>query len=250
MDDKLKLIIIAVPGMLVGFLLFLLVFSWVYGTWIFAPPEGAATAGSAAEGPESGRETGLTALGQTGKDFGSHVRSGGEDILFYFHEMGETIPLYPKIEGYGNAKWGMSMEEIRGGLEALSTNPDAGVEQYTPPDSDFTDLVVLNPDNRHLKVEYRFYKDRLFYIEVYYASPSKEFDALLMRMMRRYGKQYEQYASANELGNIVINVAWDTDGSLIELVSRSNGYYSLSFRSQEIIYELEEVRKKAERSEL
>lgn len=244
MDDKVKLIILAVGGMVGSFVLFFLVFYFAF------PPEAETVGEAAAERPEAGQGIGLTALGQRGKDYGSHVRSGGEDILFYFHEMGETIPLYPKIEGYGTARWGMSMEEILGGLGSLSDKTDAVVEQYTPPDSDFTNLVVLNPDNRHLKVEYRFYRDRLFYIEVYYALESKEFDALLMRMMRRYGKQYEQYASADELGNIVINVSWDTDGSLIELVSRPNGRYSISFRSQELIYELEEVRKKAERTEL
>ncbi len=244
MDDKVKLIILAAGGMVGSFVLFFLVFYFVF------PPEAETVGEAAAERPEAGQGIGLTALGQRGKDYGSHVRSGGEDILFYFHEMGETIPLYPKIEGYGTAGWGMSMEEILGGLGSLSDKTDAVVEQYTPPDSAFTNLVVLNPDNRHLKVEYRFYRDRLFYIDVYYALESKEFDALLMRMMRRYGKQYEQYASADELGNIVINVSWDTDGSLIELVSRPNGRYSISFRSQEIIYELEEVRKKAERSEL
>jgi len=234
------LIIIAVGGMMGSFLLFLLVFAVLFKGG--AEP----SAEAAAQGQVPGSEAGTITTGRGVPGSPQVRRSGVDDVMLYSSEMEETIPVNPKIEGYNWAKWEMSVDTVLVGLRMEGISE---VERYSPPDSDFANLVVLMPDEKRLKVEYRFYKNRLFHVEIYYSSYYQEtvFNTFLFDMMRHFGKPYEITPSVDELGKVILHVKWDREDSLIELVSKPNGYYSLFLRNQEIIYQLEEARKSSER---
>ncbi|MEA2063242.1 MAG: hypothetical protein U9P14_06070 [Gemmatimonadota bacterium] len=239
MDDKMKLIIIGVAGSLVSFALFFFIFKLVMP----APaPEAAAAAAAAAGQEQAGASTPVSLQGVP-----SRVdRMPGAEIIVPDYEIGEIIPDNPIVLGYDSTMWGMDPDTVRQIVRQLGYPAPL---EYTPDKTEFISLVYLNPDIRRVKVEYRFFRGRLFHVEVYYSSAEHKnmgYSAFLLNIMRRYGKPYEEYSSVNELGDIIMHVKWDTEHSLIELVSRPHGHYSLFIRSQGIGYELEEVRKDAE----
>ncbi|MBN2289095.1 MAG: hypothetical protein JXQ83_07145 [Candidatus Glassbacteria bacterium] len=246
MDDKVKLIVIAAGGMLGSFVLFFLVFYFVF------PPD-AEPGEMAAQAQVAGQEAASSQMAQGGQATSRSRASAADAVMLYSGEMEQTIPANPKIEGYNWAKWGMDVDTVlamlRKEIGERAVEGYAAIETYSPPDSAFTNVVALNPDEKRLKVEYRFYKDRLFHVEVYYSSYYREkvFNTFLFEMMRVFGKPYEIYPSVDEMGNIILHVKWDTEDSLIEMISKPNGFYSMFLRSQQIIYTLEEVRKSAER---
>ena len=123
------------------------------------------------------------------------------------------------------------------------------VDVFRAEGSDFASIVALNPDPKRLKVEYRFYLDGLFYVEVFYSDfyQSSPFSSFLLPKMTEYGRPYEEYATVDELGNIILHAKWDTEDSLIELISHPGGNYSLFLSSQLTLIQLEESRKTEER---
>ena len=241
MNDKIKLIIMAAGGFLGSFVLFFAIFYFVMSS-----QEGTA---AEAQAPEGGDAAATQQMGGSNAMIGEEPkprRVAGADALIFAESMGEQIPIDPKIEGYQWAKWGMSMEQVTTGL---TQNGQSVSDRYQSPNGDFTNLVVLRPDEMRLKVEYRFFKEKLFHVEIYYSQyyRNTSFESFLYQNVKRYGRPYEQYAEVDELGNIIIHVKWDTEDTLIELISRPNGQYSVFLRSQEIIIQLEEARKAAER---
>jgi len=93
----------------------------------------------------------------------------------------------------------------------------------SPANPEFVSLVALNPNPERNKVEYRFYNDQLFHIEVYYSDfyANESFVSFLLNLMSEYGKPYEISTKVDELGNVNLHVRWDTDVSMIEMVSRA-----------------------------
>jgi hypothetical protein len=247
MDDKIKLIVIAGGGALVSFALFFGVFYMIYSGGAESAADPAAQAQQAGQQASSASSSGGEGQG------GSRRRPWLESMIVASSEMQQAIPANPKIEGYNKATWGMTVDTVffglRNELEDRIQDGYSALEKYSPPDSDFTNVVMLNPDEKRLKVEYRFYKNRLFHVEVYYSSYYREtvFNTFLFERMCDFGKPYEISPTVDELGSVILHVKWDTEKSLIELVSKPNGYYSLYLQSQQVIYQLEEVRKSAER---
>ncbi|MFC1537623.1 hypothetical protein ACFL4P_02225 [Gemmatimonadota bacterium] len=247
MDDKIKLIVIAGGGSLVIFALF-------FGVFYMTSSGGAGSAADpAAQAQQAGLQASSASSSSEGQGGSRSRGSGVEAMMLYSSEMEQTIPANPKIEGYLWAVWGMTVDtvllELRRELGDRIQEGYSALESYSPPDSAFTNVVMLNPDKTRLKVEYRFFKNSLFHVEVYYSSYFKEkvFNTFLFDMMCLFGKPYEISPTVNELGNVILHVKWDTEKSLIELVSKPNGYYSLYLQSQQVVYRLEEARKSAER---
>ena len=119
----------------------------------------------------------------------------------------------------------------------------------SPVNPEFVSLVALNPNPERNKIEYRFYNDQLFHIEVYYSDfyVNESFVSFLLNLMSQYGKPYEISTKVDELGNVNLHVRWDTDVSMIEMVSRPNGQYSLFLDYQLALIQLEQLRKSEER---
>ena len=240
MDEKIKMIAILLGGTFVLFLITMGAF------WIILSPGQQ----SAAQTPESSAAPQVDASMQL-LDQRSLARARGErvpggEVLAFADVLGESIPLEVKIRGYGSATWGMSVEQV---LARLAEDGMQSPEMFRPEDSDFTSVVALNPDSKRYKIEYRFYDNRLFHIEVFYSDYFKTntFNAFLLTKMSEYGRPYEQYATVDEMGSVIFHAKWDTEESLIELVSRPNGFYSLFVSSQLTLIQLEEARKTEER---
>ncbi len=242
MSDMVKLIVMGVGGAVVSFLLMLGVFYF-----LLSPDEDTAAAGG-----QQGSETAVQATPQQRAAAVSVARRmqqsvPGGDVLAYADVLGEDIPLEASVDGYGWASWGMSLQDVtaRLGEEGVT---DTAV--YKPPENpEFVSVVALNPDEERYKVEYRFYNEKLFHIEVYYSDhfENHSFNSFLLDKMSEYGRPYDMNVRVDELGNVILNTKWDTENSLIELVSRPNHRYSLFLDNQIVLYQLGEARKMEER---
>jgi len=239
MDEKIKMIALGLGGFVVTFLLSIGIF------WIILRP-GEKAVGQPAESGAPKTDASLELLGQEALAKARSERVPGGEVLAFADVLGENIPLEIEVRGYGWASWGMSMDQV------LSNLKEQGVrspEVFQPENTNFASVVALNPDEKRYKIEYRFYNDRLFHIEVFYSDVFKNitFNAFLLTKMTEYGRPYEQYATVDEMGNVILHAKWDTEESLIELVSRPNGYYSLYIDSQLTLIQLGEERKSEER---
>ena len=240
MDEKIKMIVIMAGAMVGSFVFFFLIF------WLVLPKAGPEA------GSEAAAESGTTAemagevTGIQTSTVDRRRRVPGGLQLSAANVLGVNIPAEAKVEGYGWAKWGMNVDTV------LARLREEGVEQlvsYRPENSDFASVVDLNPDEYHFKIEYRFYNDRLFHVEVYYSDyyKSNSFNQFLLEKMTEYGRPYEQYATVDELGKVILHAKWDTEDSLIELVGRPEGRFSLFIDSWMTLIQLEEARKTEER---
>ncbi|HUU27291.1 MAG TPA: hypothetical protein VM123_05725 [archaeon] len=241
MNDKIKMIVLGLGAVVGSFVLFMLIFWFVLQS----------RTGSAA-----GESAGQTAEGAVAAETGPEAqvssrskRVPGGEVLSNADVLGEDIPLEPKVEGYGWAKWGMNIDEVKGLLQQDGVK---AVEEYAPENSDFASVAVLNPDQERFKVEYQFYNKNLFHVEVYYSDYYKtsSFNAFMAPLMGKYGRPYEQSATVDELGKIILHAKWDTEDSLIELVSYPNGHYALFISSQTTLIQLMDLRKTQERLNL
>ncbi len=242
MNDMIKLIVMGVGGAIVSFLLILGVF------WFTLSPGDDAAAGlqegdggAASAAQQQGAAASSMALQQ------QRQRVPGGEVLAFADVLGENIPLEATVDGYGWASWGMSLQEV---MTRLGNEGVSDTVVFQPPKKpEFTSLVALNPDEMRFKVEYRFLNNRLFHIEVYYSDyfENNSFNAFLLSKMSEYGRPYDINVRVNELGDVILNAKWDTEESLIELVSRPNGRYSLFLDHQMVLYQLEEARKSEER---
>ena len=239
MDDKIKMIAIGLGGFVVTFLLSIGLF-WI----ILSPGEQSAAQPAGVQAPQTDASLELLDQGSLAKARSERVPGG--EVLAFADVLGESIPLEVEIRGYGWASWGMSQDQV---LSRLKEEGVQSPEVFQPEDSDFASIMALNPDDKRYKIEYRLYNDMLFHIEVFYSDFFKNttFNAFLLTKMSEYGRPYEQFATVDEMGNVVLHAKWDTEESLIELVSRPNGYYSLFISSQLTLIQLEEARKSEER---
>lgn len=235
MNDKIKLIVIGVAGMIGSFVIFFLLF------WLILP---SGSPGAAVEQPESARsaEAVEVARMQSRRD---SVVPGGE-VLAYADVLGENIPLEPEVNGYRWASWGMPLEEV---TARLRTEGVREIQAFSPAGRNFSTVVAVNPDNLRYKVEYRFHNNELFHVQVFYSGQYRNtsFNAFLLDRMREYGRPYEQYARVDEMGNVILHAKWDTETTLIELVSYPSGRYQLYLDRQLTIIQLENQRKEQER---
>jgi len=241
MNDKLKLIIFGLGGMVGSFLLILLIFWLVLSPKAKSEAQMAETEAQAAQATAPAQESPAAPAVEKGQ------RVPGGEVLEIADVLGQEIPLEPKVTGYGWANWGMSAADV---LAHLAQDGVSDTVYYKPTtDSDFSSVVALNPDPERYKIEYRFYNDKLFHAEVFYsdAFKSNTFNSFLLSMMTKYGRPYEQYASVDEAGNVILHVKWDTEDSLIELVARPRGVYSVFIDSQVTLIQLEEARKALDR---
>ena len=238
MNDKIKLIVLGLGGFVITFGLMIFVFKLVLAPGQKAAeeqmsqPEGAAapTAQTAQPNAESMRN----------RRVAGGVQIASADVL------GENIPLEVNVKGYDWATWGMTLQQV---LDHLGQDGVADTVVFRPANTDFVSVVALNPDTKRFKIEYRFYNNTLFHIEVFYSDEyrNNSFNAFLLSMMTEYGRPYEQYATVDEMGYVILHVKWDTEDSLIELVGHPNGRYSLFLDNQLVLIQLEEVRKSEER---
>lgn len=239
MDDKIKMILLGLGGFVVTFLISIGIF------WIILSP-GQQSAAQIPEGGAAQVESPRELYGERSLPEARSDRVPGGEVLAFADVLGESIPLEVEVRGYGWAVWGMSLDDVQSRLK------EDGVESplvYRPENSDFTSMVALNPDPKRYKIEYRFYNERLFHIEVFYSDFFKNttFNAFLLSKMSEYGRPYEQYATVDEMGVVTLHAKWDTEESLIELVSRPEGFYSMFISSQLTLIQLEEARKSEER---
>lgn len=237
MSDKLKLIIFGLGGMVGSFLLILLIFWFVLSPKAKSEAQMAEPEAPAAQSTTPAQDAPAAPVAEKGK------RVPGGEVLEIADVLGQEIPLEPKVTGYGWANWGMSAADV---LARLAKDGVSDTVYYKPkPDSEFSSVVALNPDPERYKIEYRFYNDKLFHAEVYYSDTFKSntFNSFLLSMMTKYGRPYEQYGSIDEAGNVIMHVKWDTEDSLIELVARPKGVYSVFIDSQVTLIQLEEARK-------
>ena len=241
MSDKLKLIIFGLGGMVGSFLLILLIF-W----FVLSPKAKSETQMAEPEAPAA-----QTATPPQGAPAAPGVekskRVPGGEVLEIADVLGQEIPLEPKVIGYGWSEWGMSAADV---LAHLAKDGVSDTVYYKPnADSQFSSVVALNPDPERFKIEYRFYNDKLFHAEVYYSDTYKSntFNSFLLSMMTKYGRPYEQFAAIDEAGNVILHVKWDTEDSLIELVARPKGVYSVFIDAQVTLIQLEEARKAQDR---
>jgi hypothetical protein len=238
MNDMIKMIVMGVGGAVVSFLLILGVF-W----FVLSPGEDAEA--MQPEGDETAAAQGASASVMSRTQRQQSVPGG--EVLAFADVLGENIPLEASVDGYGWARWGMSTQEV---MTRLGNEGVADTAAYKPPrNPDFVSLVALNPDEKRYKVEYRFFKEKLFHIEVYYSDyfENNSFNSFLLSKMSEYGRPYDMNVRVDELGNVILNTKWDTESSLIELVSRPNGRYSLFLDNQIVLYQLGEARKSEER---
>ncbi len=236
MNDKIKLIVFGVVGLIGSFAVFLAIFWLIFSMRAPAQPAQAEVpAGGQAAAAEIAR---ISARRDT-------TVPGGE-VMAYADVLGENIPLEPQVNGYHWAVWGMNLEQVLSGLKQEGVQE---IQTYSPEGKNFTCLVALNPDNLRYKVEYRFYANELFHVEIFYSDfyRTTAFNAFLLDRMREYGRPYEQYATVDELGNVILHAKWDTEQTLVELVAHPNGRYSLFLDRQLTIIQLEEQRKAQER---
>lgn len=239
MDDKIKVIALGLGGLVVLFMISIGFF------WIILSP-GQQRAARMAEGGTPLAESSMELSGGRALARAREERVPGGEVLAFADVLGENIPLEVEVHGYGWANWGMSVDEV---LSRLREDGVQSPEVFRPENSDFVSVVALNPDSKRFKIEYRFYNDMLFHIEVFYSDLFKitTFNAFLLSKMSEYGRPYEQYATVDEMGNVILHAKWDTEESLIKLVSRPNGFYSLFISSQLTLIQLEEARKSEER---
>lgn len=235
-----KLIVIGVGGAVVCFLLMLGVFAM-----LLSPGEQSAAEQPAAEGQAAmaGGQA-MASVEMTRQQMQRRVPGG--EILAYADVLGETIPLESSVDGYGWAKWGMTLQEV---MNRLGNEGVSDTVAFRPPQNpEFVSLVALNPDPKRYKVEYRFYNNKLFHLEVYYSDyfEGNSFNAFLLSKMTEYGRPYDINIRVDELGNVNLFAKWDTEESMIELVSRPNGRYSLFLDHQLVLFQLEEARKREE----
>jgi hypothetical protein len=242
MNDLIKKVIIGLGAMVGTFVLFVVIFWFLFSF----------RAGSAQGEAPAGKETAALAPAPTVRVRGGEGTTRGEsiaggDILATADLQGRNIPLEPKIEGYDWAKWGMNFDEV---TQHLKDDGVRDIEIYKPEKPDFTNIVALNPDSKKYKVEYRFYNNSLFYVEVYYSDlyRTTPFSAFFGDLMEVYGNPYDKYTTVDELGQVIFHVRWDTEDSLIEFVSRPRGYFSLSLSSQVTIIKLEVLRRTEEKT--
>jgi hypothetical protein len=241
MKDNIRLIVLGLVGLAGSFVVFIVVFYVMFSMKSQDAPAPAQAAPAQAP-PQSAAPAARPAAGQASK------MAGGE-VLAYSDVLGENIPLEPKVDGYDWAKWGMPLDQV---MATLKTEGQKELEVYSPDSSTFISVVSLNPDEKRYKVEYRFYNKSLFHVEVFYSAffKNNSFNAFLLDKMREYGRPYEQYATVDEMGRVILHAKWDTEDSLIELLSRPNGLYALFLDSQATLIQLEEARKTEERLKL
>lgn len=241
MSDMVKLIVMGVGGAVVIFLLMLGVFALVLS------PDGDAAAGQPEGGESTAQTTPQQSVAATSMAHRARQSVPGGEVLAFADVLGEDIPLEASVDGYGWARWGMSVQEVS---TRLGDEGVADTAVYAPPQNpEFVSVVALNPDEKRYKVEYRFYDGRLFHIEVYYSDyfENNSFNSFLLSKMSKYGRPYDMNVKVDEMGNVILNTKWDTENSLIELVSRPNGRYSLFLDHQIVLYQLGEARKSEER---
>jgi hypothetical protein len=239
MNDMIKLIVMGVGGAVVSFLLILGVF------WFVLSPGDDAEA-MLPEGDQQAAQQQDASASAMSRPQRQQSVPGGE-VLAFADVLGENIPLEASVDGYGWARWGMSIRDV---MARLASEGVADTAAYSSPrNPKFVSLVALNPDEKRYKVEYRFFEQRLFHIEVYYSDyfENNSFNAFLLSKMSEYGRPYDMNVRVDDLGNVILNTKWDTENSLIELVSRPNGRYSLFLDHQIVLYQLGEARKSEER---
>ena len=241
MDEKIKMIAILLGGTFVLFLITMGAF-WI----ILRPGQQQSEAQKTQSGTAPKADASMELLDQRSLARTRSERVPGGEVLAFADVLGESIPLEVEVSGYGWATWGMTVEQV---LARLAEDGVKEPEMFRPEESDITSVVALNPDSKRYKIEYRFYDNRLFHIEVFYSDFFKNntFNAFLLTKMSEYGRPYEQYATVDEMGSVILHAKWDTEESLIELVSRPNGFYSLFISSQLTLIQLEEARKTEER---
>ncbi len=233
MNNLIKIVVFGLGATIVGFLIFGAIF------WFLLSNRGAESAEAATAGEPPAPTAHPAARQESGQ-------TPGGDVLAYADVLGGDIPAEPQVSGYDWASWGMTGEQVR---QHLDQEGQREIISYSPPGTELTILTVLNPDDRRFKVEYRFHAGGLFYVEVYYSDfyRNQSFNQFLLNMMQEYGRPYEESATVDELGKVVLHAKWDTEASLIELVSRPNGRFSLHLSSQLTMIQLEEARKTEER---
>ncbi len=236
MNDKIKLIVFGVAGLVGSFAIFVVIF-WL----IFSMRAPDASQAAPAEG-EAQDQAGEVARVQARRD----TTVPGGEVMAYADVLGADIPLEPQVDGYHWATWGMNTEQVMAGLKQEGVQD---IQSFSPEGRNITSIVALNPDNLRFKVEYRFYNNELFHVEIFYSSyyRTTSFNAFLLDRMREYGRPYEQYATVDEMGNVILHAKWDTEQTLVELVAYPNGRYSLFLDRQLTIIQLEEQRKAQER---
>lgn len=242
MSDSMKLIVMGVGGVVVSFLLMLGLFAIV-----LSPGDEAASeqAMEAQQGGMAGGQ-GMAATTEMARQRMQQRVPGGE-VLAFADVLGEEIPLETSVDGYGWAKWGMSPQDVK---TRLASEGVRDTVSFSPPDNpEFISLVSLNPDSMRYKVEYRFYENKLFHIEVYYSDyfQNNSFSAFLLSKMSEYGRPYDLNVRVDELGNVNLYAKWDTEDSMIELLSKPEGKYALFLDYQLVLYQLEEKRRNEER---
>jgi hypothetical protein len=238
------LIVIGVGGAVVSFMLMLGVF------WFILSPGEEATAGQQQQQARMQTMPDRTppAAGEQG-DLASRRVPGG-DVLAFADVLGAQIPTNPTVNGYEWATWGMTLQAV---LDRLGQQGVRDTVVFRPEDNpEFVSVTSLNPDPQRYKVEYRFYNDELFHIEVFYSDrfENNSFNSFLLSKMSDYGKPFEVSVRVNELGQVILYAKWDTEESLIELVGKPGGRFSLFLDRQITLYQLEAERKQEERINL
>jgi hypothetical protein len=241
MNNMVKMIAIIAGGAIVSFGLMFVVF-WM----VLSPGDEAAMEEPQGAGQQQMAGAQMDMSPEMARQQQMQRVPGGE-VLAFADVLGENIPLETSVDGYGWARWGMSVNDVttRLGEESVSDT----VIFRSPVNPEFTSVVALNPNRERNKVEYRFYNNQLFHIEVYYSDfyANESYVSFLLNLMSEYGKPYEISTKVDEMGNVNLHVRWDTEISMIEMVSRPNGQYSLFLDYQMALIELEKLRKSEER---
>jgi len=237
MNDKIKLIVLGLGGFVIGLGLMIGIF------WMVLSRGGKAAAEQTAQ---PGGQTQQTMPAQQSVEAMKERRVPGGEVLAFADVLGENIPLEPTVSGFSWATWGMTLQQV---LEHLGQEGATDTVIYQPATTEFISVVALNPDPKRFKIEYRFYNNALFHIEIFYSDFYKNnaFNAFLLSKMSEYGRPYEQFATVDDMGDVILHAKWDTEESLIELVGRPDGHFSLFLDSQVVLIQLEEARKAEER---